>query len=213
MIEKLKAIPTAIWFSVFATPIVSVVGTFVAFQSLVAMNFTTLGDRMDDLIDNTAKSFAYFERRMDADAEVVNQFRDSSIRVEATISQMDDDLTFLREFVTEARQYKNGIGLGPSLIETRYERLPMGGLGQNIVPEFPTYTTELPFDTSEAEIEERATRLKQLLRRRLKSDRRFEFSDNLHEVVVLENVVEPLNAPTARLDLTALVIERNSNSE
>ncbi|KCZ88376.1 hypothetical protein [Hyphomonas johnsonii] len=195
-------------------PIISAVASFALFQSLVTANFTALGDRIDDSNEANARTLSEFSKRLDDTTATLRDFRDASIRIETTVSQMDADNKFIRDFVTEVRNMRNGLEQGPNLIETRYDRLPMGAaLGGSIVQDFPTYTRELSFDASDVEIGAAEKRLKTLLRKRLLSDRGYAFSDAIHEVIVLKNIVEPLNGKPARLDLTAVVMEREVDDE
>ncbi len=172
--------------------IVSVVASLITFHALIGQNFDSVHRRIDDARSTLASQVSKLEASVDS--------------VGAQVSQIDKDLLFVREFVSEIDSLEDKLGYGPELIEARLERLPIGGPGSTPVPEFPTYTKELPFDSERSTIEDWKTRMTRLLETRLTTDRRYSFDPEKHDIEVFENVVIPIEADAPRLDLTAVAV-------
>ena len=192
--EFLSKLSKRVLLYVVATAVVTTVASLVTYSALVGQNFDSIHKRIDD----SNKMLGSQISNLDEGVEMIG----------AKIDQIDEDLLFVREFVSEVDALEDKLGYGPALVDARLERLPVGGPGSVPVPEFPTYTKELPFNSSQAEIDNWKSRLGQLLEMRLATDRRFQFDEAQHEVQVFENVVVPLDAEQARLDLTAVTVFR-----
>ncbi|MEQ3747383.1 MAG: hypothetical protein ABNH53_14250 [Henriciella sp.] len=181
---------------VIGSGVVGIVGSLVTFNALIGSNFDTMNARITDQKTHVSEQFSQYTDRT---AEVLDEMSE-------TVAKLDADIQFIREFATEIENMDDKVGYGPALIGARLERLPVGGPGSIPVPEFPTYTFEITLQTERSIIERRREELKELLLDAVVSDRRYNFDANLHDVIVFENVVMPLDAEKARLDLTAIVI-------
>lgn len=134
-----------------------------------------------------------------------------SLAQQATsLDRVKDDVDAIRLFLATSDKDGAELSLSPNVQEYPYDRLGLGGVGPERVPDFFTFSIGLPFAADTAVIEAEKSELSVILRRALIADDRFDYSDLEHEIEVYESYYFPEESDNPRLELVAVAVFRTT---
>lgn len=183
----------------------SILASVTAFGFLINGRFTSVENRIDGVKESNAAILTAYGKSIDSGLSSIERAAESVTRVENKIDQLDQDILFLREFTTQLREIDDRFQTGPYLYEARFQKLPVGGLGPEPMEGWPTWTIEVQPSLSDEQLEQQKGAVSVLLRRLVTTDRRFNYSDEDHEILVFENIYQAIDRRNPVLQLTAFV--------